>query len=137
MRFGKLRLAASKKAVEMRDAVIIVVLVGMVFSQLAGTAASQRDCFVDPTAPACASFVVDDAAVAAQMTQLCIESGRGASGWPAACTLWNECQVGRGSDEYCQPLRLLLSACVEGSQATYDAKGARDPLCPRCVLHMH
>lgn len=99
-----------------------------------GGAAAQDECMSNPTLPACASYRVPDAVLRRDMQRLCAGAALGGAthtGWPAACTLWHECQQGRGSGPGCAPLVLLQTGCNEAigsasSSAAFD-------VCSRCA----
>lgn len=76
-------------------------------------------CFKDPTAAGCAAFTVDAATLDADLQELCRPTlaipANMTYGWPATCTLKAECEAGRAAADspYCEPLTLILSACLE------------------------
>lgn len=70
------------------------------------------NCFQAPNDASCTSFVVPADTLKTVLGKLCNDTA--GEGWPAACTLWQECQTGNASSEYCtSPLGLLRSACSE------------------------
>lgn len=79
-------------------------------------ASAQTACEMNPTVAACESYTVAEAVLQRDLASLCGSSQLGGatySGWPAACTLWHECQQGRAAPASCQPLALLQTACNE------------------------
>jgi len=80
--------------------------------------AGGGDCFVDSSADSCADFRVDSATLEADLQELCKPTltlpGK-SYGWPAACTLREECATGRAdaASPLCAPLALIQSACNE------------------------
>ncbi|PSC68719.1 CTR type copper ion transporter isoform B [Micractinium conductrix] len=102
-----------------------------------GGAAAQDECMSNPTLPACASYRVPDAVLRRDMQRLCAGAALGGAthtGWPAACTLWHECQQGRGSGPGCAPLVLLQTGCNEAigsasSSAAFDVCSSYLMLC--------
>ncbi|KAL4855658.1 DNA topoisomerase 6 subunit A [Chlorella vulgaris] len=95
---------------------------GMLFVAVAAVAVpvtAQMECETNPTAEACASYTMEDAVLQRDLARMCAGStlgGAAYTGWPAACTLWYECQQGRAPAASCQPLSLLQTACNESPQ---------------------
>ena len=77
-------------------------------------AAQADDCRTNPTVEACRNYTVPTAVLEHDLSELCASSALGGAtytGWPSACSLWHECQAGRGVADACQPLALLQTAC--------------------------
>jgi hypothetical protein len=83
-------------------------------------ARAQSSCESNPTVEACRTYAVPDAVLQRDLASLCGAPQLGSAtytGWPAACTLWHECQQGRAAATACQPLSLLQTACNETPEA--------------------
>jgi hypothetical protein len=95
---------------------------GMLFVAVAAASVpvtAQMECETNPTDEACASYTMEDAVLQRDLARMCAGStlgGAAYTGWPAACTLWYECQQGRAPAASCQPLSLLQTACNESPQ---------------------
>lgn len=88
----------------------------LLLAAIAPCARGQEGCLTNPTLPECEGYTIHEAVLQSDLAKLCSSSalgGRSYSGWPAACTLWNECRQGRGSGPACRPLALLQTACNE------------------------
>jgi hypothetical protein len=87
---------------------------------VAASVGAQDECSMTPTQDSCKNYTVADAVLQRDLSLLCSGSTLGGAtytGWPAACSLWHECQQGRGPPASCQPLTLLQTACNETPEA--------------------
>lgn len=88
----------------------------LAFAALAAPGSAQSECEANPTLDACRSYTVAEEVLQRDLGRICAGAQLGGatySGWPAACTLWHECQQGRAAAASCGPLALLQTACNE------------------------
>lgn len=115
-------------------AVLLAVLVAA-----AGAQAQGEECLANPTVAGCENYTVHEAVLQHDLARLCASAALGDrtwSGWPAACTLWHECQSGRGSGAACSPMRLMQTACGEAmlTPGTPSEVCTRQVALPRLTL---
>ena len=97
-----------------------LLLVALLLAAAAASVGAQDECSMNPTLDSCKDYTVADAVLQRDLSLLCSGSTLGGAiytGWPAACSLWHECQQGRGAPASCQPLTLLQTACNETPEA--------------------
>lgn len=88
----------------------------VVAAALAGAQAQGEACLANPTVTGCEGYTVHEAVLAHDLGRLCASAALGDrtwSGWPAACTLWHQCQSGGAAGAACSPMRLMQTACGE------------------------
>lgn len=93
-----------------------MLLAAVMVATAAAVQAQGEQCLANPTVAGCESYTVHEAVLQRDLARLCGAAALGGqtySGWPSACTLWNECQSGRGAGAACNPMRLMQTACGE------------------------
>ncbi|KAF9277998.1 hypothetical protein BGZ74_003208 [Mortierella antarctica] len=88
-----------------------------VLATLATASAQAVDCLVTPSDPSCASYVLPDATIKADLDGLCTQMA-----FMPGCSLYKSCQASSKTDQWCTPFSLLADVCAVDMPKMRDCK---------------